>query len=238
MANEYDLMQAKTMRDWDRFFRIVQASDPYQHLRSVHNWRRFYDHNKPWVTHQSIQSHDLRRVTRWRRKCSKPVVVDECGYEGNVPHNWGNLTAGELVHRFWEGTAQGGYVGHGETYMHPEDILWWSKGGVLHGQSPPRIAFLRKILEEGPEGGLDTIGFGRDVACAGREGEYYLVYFGRNGPTSRRLRLPVGSQFRIDVIDTWEMTITPLEGTFEGRCRVELPGKPYLALRIRKSLPY
>ena len=39
MANEFDLMEAKTMQDWDRFFMIVQENDPYQHLRSVHNCR-------------------------------------------------------------------------------------------------------------------------------------------------------------------------------------------------------
>src|SRR5919202_2015194 len=55
MANEYDLMKKKTMADWDRFFRIVQENDPYQHLRSIHNCFQFYDHAKPWVTHLSIQ---------------------------------------------------------------------------------------------------------------------------------------------------------------------------------------
>jgi hypothetical protein len=59
MANEYDLMPNKSMAEWDRFFRVVQECDPYQHLRSIHNWRDFYDHSKPWVTHQSIQRSDL-----------------------------------------------------------------------------------------------------------------------------------------------------------------------------------
>ena len=235
MANEYDLMKSKTMLDWDRFFRIVQESDPYQHLRSVHNCRAFYDYNKPWVTHQSIQRPNLEQVTEWRRQCGKPVVVDECRYEGDIHSKWGNITAEDLVYRFWEGTARGGYVGHGETYVHPDDILWWSKGGTLHGQSPTRIAFLRQILEEGPAEGLDpTAGFGGDVACAGQERKYYLAYFGRNRPSFRDLTLPEGGRFKIDVIDTWEMTITPLEGTFEGKCRIQLPAKPYIALRVRR----
>jgi len=29
IANEYDLVRSKTMSDWDRFFRITQAEDPY-----------------------------------------------------------------------------------------------------------------------------------------------------------------------------------------------------------------
>ncbi|MCJ7736288.1 MAG: DUF5060 domain-containing protein [Anaerolineae bacterium] len=234
MANEFDLMEAKTELDWDRFFHIVQESDPYQRLRSIHNCHVFYDHNKPWVTHQSIQRHDLTQVSLWRAQCKKPVVVDECCYEGNVHQGWGAITAEELVHRFWEGASRGGYVGHGETYMHPEDILWWSKGGVLHGQSPERIAFLRHILEEGPAEGLDTIEMSYDLGCAGRAGEYYLVYTGRYQMSYVNLSLPEGVEFAIEVIDTWEMTIAPLTGTFSGGCRVDLLAKPHIALRVRR----
>ena len=32
IANEYDLVKSKSMKDWDRFFRIVQESDPYSRL--------------------------------------------------------------------------------------------------------------------------------------------------------------------------------------------------------------
>ncbi|MFN2131153.1 MAG: DUF5060 domain-containing protein, partial [Anaerolineae bacterium] len=79
LANEYDLMRSKRIADWDRFFRVVQESDPSQHLRSIHNCRAFYDHSKPWVTHCSIQRHDLDQVTEWRELYRKPVIVDECG---------------------------------------------------------------------------------------------------------------------------------------------------------------
>ncbi len=71
MANEYDLMENKSIADWDRFFRIVQESDPYQHLRSIHNCRGFYDHSKPWVTHQSVQHSDLERCARLARNLSQ-----------------------------------------------------------------------------------------------------------------------------------------------------------------------
>ena len=33
-----------TTADWDHYFQLVQESDPYNHLRSVHNCRGFYDH--------------------------------------------------------------------------------------------------------------------------------------------------------------------------------------------------
>lgn len=235
MANEYDLMNSKNMADWDRFFKIVQESDPYQHLRSIHNCREFYDHAKPWVTHQSIQSHDLNNVTNWRNQYGKAVVVDECGYEGNIEYGWGNLTAEELVRRFWEGMLRGGYVGHGETYLHPEDILWWSKGGELYGESLERIRFLRKIVEEAPVDEIEPTSLTSwDVVCGGKEGEYYLMYFGNSRPAERAIRLPKGKKFKIDIIDTWEMTINPLDELFEGDVKIKLPGKPYIAIRIIK----
>src|SRR5205085_7431397 len=112
-------------------------------------------------------------------------------------HGWGNIPAQEMVHRFWEGFARGGYVGHGETYMHPDDILWWSKGGVLHGQSPLRIAFLRDVMVQGPATGLEPIDFHWDAACAGIPGEYYLVYFGNRQPVFRDIELPEDHSFTV-----------------------------------------
>ena len=47
MANEFDLLKSKAMADWDRFFRLVQAEDPYHHLRSIHHSVVQYDHSKP-----------------------------------------------------------------------------------------------------------------------------------------------------------------------------------------------
>lgn len=234
MANEFDLMETKTEQDWDRFFQIVQESDPYQHLRSVHNCRVFYDHNKPWVTHCSIQRSELNQVNHWRELYKKPVVVDECCYEGDIPHNWGNITAQEMVHRFWEGFSRGGYVGHGETYLHPEDVLWWSKGGVLHGDSPARIAFLRQIMEAGPA--IDPRGGHWDLNQSTDPADTYrLIYFGINRPAYKDITLPDDAAYTIDVIDTWEMTVTRLEGVFSGKCRVPLPAKPYIALRLHKQ---
>ncbi len=234
LANEYDLMEGKKMADWDRFFRIIQESDPHGHPRSVHNCRQFYDHSKPWVTHCSIQHSDLGRVREWRELYRKPVVVDECQYEGNIEENWGNISAQELVHRFWEGTVGGGYVGHGETYRHPQDILWWSKGGVLHGQSPARIAFLRRILEEGPAEGLDPLIDTWRAKAAGKVGEYYLFYFGVHQPSEYTFDLPESGRYQADIIDTWGMTITQVEGTFRGRVKLQLPGQPYHAVRFRR----
>ena len=257
MANEYDFMRGKTEADWDRFFQIVQHDDPYAHLRSIHNGALIYDHNKPWVTHASIQNgsavEETGRAELYRDVYRKPIVYDEVKYEGDIPSRWGQLSAEEMVFRFWNGVIAGTYVGHGETYLHPaDDVLWWSKGGVLHGQSPARLAFLRQVMEDGPADGINQIDKWQDTRVGGLPGEYYLIYFGKERPgewkfSLYKTRLADGAKFTAEILDTWGMTVTPVPGTFvakkkdnyyfedaEGKS-ITLPAKPYLALRIRKA---
>jgi hypothetical protein len=255
LANEYDFLKEKTEADWDRLFQVVVKADPYGHLRSIHNGALLYNHTHSWVTHVSLQNgsavEDFGRAVLYRDVYRKPVVLDEVKYEGDIEQRWGNLSAEEMVHRFWQGAIAGTYVGHGETYRHPQDLLWWSKGGVLRGKSPARIAFLRKVLEEGPPEGLEPIDKWQDLRTSGKKGEYYLVYFGREKPSEWAFTLPASgltgpSKFQVEVLDTWEMTVSPVKGTVEARpkdryvytCedspKVKLPGKPCIALRIRK----
>ena len=110
------------------------------------------------------------------------------------------------------------------------------KGGVLHGESAPRLAFLRRILEEFPPGGLTYIenaaGW-RDEIPASLHGNHRLIYFGVHQPVAWTRDLPVTGKYQVEIIDTWNMTVTPLEGVYEGPTEIPLPGRPYLALRIR-----
>ncbi len=124
-----------------------------------------------------------------------------------------------------------------------------AKGGTLRGQSPARLAFFRKILSESPAGGLEPIDKWQDYPFAGKAGEYYLGYFGRATPTSWPIHIykngvKEGMKFKAEVIDTWNMTVTPQDGVFElkkqddyhfsdknGRS-IALPGRPYMAIRL------
>lgn len=149
MANEYDLLEYE-MEDWECFAGFLHEHDPYGHLLSCHQIVRPWDFANPYTTHICHQTSDIEFLSGEIKKYQKPLMVDECCYEGNIPMNWGNISGFELAHRFWTICMQGGYCTHGETFLNEEEILWWSKGGKLAGESPARIGFLKQILEALP----------------------------------------------------------------------------------------
>jgi hypothetical protein len=257
LANEYDFLRTKTEADWDRLGLLVMNTDPYARLRSIHNGRMLYDHRQPWVTHASVQDGEAVESAGsakiYRDAFRKPVVFDEIKYEGDAKFRWADLSGFDMVHRFWAGMMGGTYVGHGDYFNTVDEDTWTSFGGKIFGESVPRLAFLRSIVEEGPAEGLDPIDGWMDPGMAGVPGVYYLDYFGREAPTNWEFKLyrtnvSEGMRFRVEVIDVWEMTITPVEGEFvaqrkdryhfvdaKGRS-VPLPGKPGIAVRIRPVL--
>jgi hypothetical protein len=194
---------------------------------------------------------DAGRAVLYRDVYRKPVVFDEVKYEGDIPKRWGNLSAEEMVFRFWEGTIAGTYVGHGETYSSPDNVLWWSKGGVLKGQSSARLAFLRQVLEDAPPEGIDPIDRWQNPQYGGQPAKYYLVYFGREEPALWEFQLPKakledGMKFKAEILDTWNMKVMPVQGVFTlkkmndyfygavNNRSIALPGRAYMAIRIKR----
>jgi len=234
LANEYDFLGFSD-EEWEGYFKIVQTFDPSAHLLSIHNGIQWYDSAKPYITHLSLQVFHFEHLQEWREQYGKPVIIDEFSYEGDVPKNWGNLTPEEMVNRFWTIYCRGGYATHGETYESPDNILWWSKGGTLHGASPGRLKFLRQIMEEAPR--PDLVPFHNDwnknTYLYTPDEDYYLFYYGNSQQRAALLPLPEGRAYRVEIIDAWNMTIETLEGTYHTDERIPLPGHPYMAIRAR-----
>ena len=91
MANEWDLEKSKTVADWDQLFQVLQKADAaHDRERSIHNCMSYYNHSQPWVSHISLQGHDVQQLDMakavWTQYTPKPIVWDEVMYEGNITY--------------------------------------------------------------------------------------------------------------------------------------------------------
>ena len=87
-----------------------------------------------------------------------------------------------------------------------------------------------------------------------RDGDVTYLYLGEHRPVIWSAGLPTeDGDWEVDIIDTWNMTVTPAKkvpapvavatrhaaivrgGRPDAAFGVELPGKPYLALRVRRA---
>lgn len=238
LANEYDIMRKgykKKYNSWKWIAKCIHDNDPYGHLEGIHQCFKMFDHRNKYLTHCSVQKVNLYRTVEntdeFREKYGKPVVWDECSYEGNINYTWGNLCAEEFVRRFWEATARGGYMGHGETYIDDEhDILWWSHGGELHGESQERIKFYKDVMSECKNLEL-TYGSGEsDIAEATAGMDTVLIYTGLYQPKIVSLALPKVATYKVYAIDTWNMEKKLIAENANGLIDVELPSRPYCAV--------
>ena len=152
----------------------------------------------------------------------------------------------EMLRRFWEAFVRGGYPGHGETLLNPEEVLWWSHGGRLRGESWKRMKFLLGIMKQTPGYGMAPGPFSGPVGTpcgiperpedAWRTG-YRIHYFSFMRPAYYDIRTDGQDDYRVEVIDSWNMTVED-RGIHRGNFRVVLPGRPYMAIRVWKDKAY
>lgn len=264
LANEYELLLDKTYDDWDAFAQRIKDVDIYGHLISIHNFCKPYP-KRDWMTHCSIQSAQTELALLWRSEYGIPVIDDECGYEGNLEFGWGNLTAFELINRMWTCIVNGGYCTHGETFHRDDEIIWWAKGGgKLIGKAVPRIAFLKKLLEEIGDvqplirleylSQMEVSGQGTEFMQAMKDlpkseqdrvtvsmipkacgnDKYRLFYYGSGCPLFVHVASPDYGEYKVETIDVWTMARTVVCEKASGDYTVKLPAKGGMAVLLTK----
>lgn len=264
MANEWDLVKQKTYRQWIDMSKYVYETDPYHHLLSIHGGTATYiDYQLPYFTHASIQDqgplYNFQGAATVRNIIHKPIIFDEVCYEGNHASRWAQLSGQEMLQRMWMGIIGGTYVTHGECFCTGSDYYtgyaFLATGGKFQGTSPKRIKFMRSILDSLPAAPrLADRSWDPHTAVAG-DGTY-LIYFADKIPSSWKFSLPAkadrfkrlsgGEKFKVEMIDTWNMTIETCKMQFEVKSApakrmvdkdgksVKLHGKPYMLLRITR----
>lgn len=231
LANEYDIVRnaegkgrssGMGRRDWDRVGNFIMKNDPYNHLRSIHNWVTIYP-NREWMTHVSIQNpNTYTLLIDLRQKYGKPVINDEYQYEGNLSYRWGNLTGEEELFRHWLSAMAGGYATHGECYVvngNNKDIFW-TYGGKMVGQSAPRLKLLKEIMESLPFQEMEqdhALADDRTKFCYKKDLSAYLHLITRNCKGQNR-RVSIGDRFNEDknsyeviLYDLWNCSIISKE---------------------------
>lgn len=55
-----------------------------------------------------MQSDNVFLIPKWIEEYQKPVVDDECRYEGNLEFGWGDNSAQGMMDNFWRVILRGG----------------------------------------------------------------------------------------------------------------------------------
>lgn len=255
LANEYDLMAEngqKPLTAWDFIGQMVHQEDPSGHLLSIHNFydppvhkdttKNWFDYTKPWITHLSIQSDNVFFVPKWLDDYRKPVVFDECRYEGNLEFGWGDNSALGMMDSVYRIVLRGGYATHGETYIdrpNTDRPIWWAHGGVLRGESYKRINFLTRLLADNDFDYVEPLAvqgphWELAVGVAPNQ-QHVLAYLGDNQPEFEIFDfLPSGVTYTAELIDTWNMIIEKLDGKITANNYFHIPRKPYQAVLLTR----
>ena len=260
LANEFDFMKEKTDADWDRFFQIVARGRPVPAPAARSTTARVSTTTTNPLGH--ARQHPERLGGRGLRPggpVPRRVPQADRVRRGEVRGRHSSSAGATCRPRRWS-TASGRARSPAPTSATARrtSTRRTSSGGPraasLRGQSPARIAFLRKVLEDGPPTGIEPIDKWQDERTAGKSGRVLpgLLRQGeadRVGGRSAAGKTDKPLTLTAEVLDTWNMTVKPVPGTFtlkqKGRYRlaadppatIQLPGTPYLAIRLRAEAP-
>ena len=67
-----------------------------------------------------------------------------------------------------------------------------------------------------------------------RRESYFLYYYGFFRPLYRNYTLPAGKKYKIELIDTWNMTTEELPEVYEGKIRIKMGARQYMAVRMKE----
>ncbi|SEE75354.1 DUF5605 domain-containing protein [Ruania alba] len=213
---------------WDEALRLVAEADHGRRPRTVHAGPRF-DFGRRLISHSSVRDDAQWEAIDPVRAFGKPALLD-VGTEGDLPTPTGGRTAEDLVSLAWWALVRGGYFWHAEEFARHS---WSRHGGNLSGESAPRLEFLAGVLASAPADLTRDPGESKTFTLS-RPGQYYLQYHGLHRYSTHGFSVPHDAEFAVELLDTWNMTVERVPGTFSGEFVLDLPRKPYLAVRVTR----
>lgn len=264
LSNEYEVVFEKKIEDWDAFGEFIAGNDPYHHLISAHNgivpypkrtWLTHvsYQGSDPKDAYYLRKEYNLPVIVD-ELGYEGNIEADWGNLSGFEFMNrvW-TVTAfgcygahGETFHRddevlWW---AKGGRL-YGQATermrflrefleslpgpMEPfcDDIIR-DPNGMAEGHP-----FLQALLNVNSEQVMQTF-LRRWTQPIGVHPDYKLYYLGRTASCRMKLNLPENGDYKVEVIDMWEMTRSLAVSGVHGEILVGLPGKEGIAVLITR----
>ena len=226
LANEYDLMFTKSTADWVRIGELVAAEDPHGHLVSIHNCVEHFDHAQPWVTHASVQGGSgrgdrhlagtvgqagggrrvrlrgrprVRLGQPQRRGAAAPVLG------GSGPRRVRRARRDLLGRRRRDLVVQGRPTGRHQP--RPDRLPGRGRGRIPDRRAGAAALGLRRALGRRP---------GSSIWSA-------ITASGDRGSATSCCRR---ASWQVDVLDTWECTVTRCPACTRRSCWCRCPPSP------------
>lgn len=73
-----------------------------------------------------------------------------------------------------------------------------------------------------------------DSVCLHDGEEFFLYYYGFSRPMYRNYVLPEGKKYKLELIDTWNMTVEELLEVYEGKIRIRMGARQYVEVRMKE----
>ena len=96
--------------------------------------------------------------------------------------------------------------------------------------TPAGSSFPLAIAQADPEENAVLEVFEHEYTGRSQDGSVIIKYLYQRCQAFDRLKLPKGKTYRVEVIDTWNMTRTTVYEKTSGMIKVDLPGRPYMAI--------
>ncbi|WP_248927035.1 DUF5605 domain-containing protein [Paenibacillus hamazuiensis] len=164
---------SRSWRERERLLRIIRENDPYGHLLTIHSDEPLTDFGDRAITHVSLRSGDPSQTSAYAQLHGKPVILDECGCEGNAPAREASLPGEEMVSRIWTAVCRGGYAGHGEMLLPgaKEDAAYEEPGGLTGRSEDDSLTYAARIGAASPAQSEESAASRAEAPNPGAEGE-------------------------------------------------------------------
>ena len=234
LANEYDFMTEKQESDWDRMIEVVHEADPYGRL--LLDPQR---HACSTTTRTRCSRTPASRTARPPRTpagrcCTATCTASRsCSTRSSTRATFRSAGATCRPRRwctaFGRASSPARIRATASATCSPIDVLWWAKGGVLTRREPGADRVPARHAGDGAGRGhrADRQVAGTRTSAASRASTTSSTS-AQSRPTKWKFQLPRrnrddpkelagGMQFHVDVLDTWNMTVTPVDEPFTIR---------------------